>query len=66
MTVGQLRARREKAPVERTKYRGFNVLVTENAILVSTPDGRPVGDARSMSTARRLVSGYIRESRVPS
>lgn len=47
--------------IERTTYRGYRLVITEFIILVSTHDGRPVGDAKSMSSARRLVRVHRRE-----
>lgn len=50
--------------VERSTYQGFRLLVTPQSIRVSTRDGRPVGICQSMSSVRRLVRGYRRESRL--
>lgn len=44
--------------LERTTYRGYMLVVTEFVILVSDPDGNPVGDAKSMSSARRMVQRH--------
>jgi hypothetical protein len=46
-----------------TSYLGFPLLVTEQAVIVRTPDGRRMGSVTSMKQARLLIKGYRRAAK---
>lgn len=48
------------AEQERATYLGYGLLISERKVAVSTPDGRRIGEERSLSAARRVVKGYRR------
>jgi hypothetical protein len=53
------------SPADRvnTKYLGYDLVIGPRTVTVSTPDGRPIGTAYTVSGARRIVKGYRREDK---
>lgn len=44
-----------------TGYRRYALTITPNVVTVRTPDGRRLGQVRSVSGARRLIRAHRRE-----